>query len=426
MKSKLLKATLALMATAWVGGVQAQAPNFGTEEVVSEETTWVFNGDSYTVSDTETKNNSVNEKLYNRSATSGRGFKFSPLATPTELTFEDGYHVTVNKIATGIACSWDKTEAKSMTAGAAGDTYKNKMTPFFAFNVSVAGTCYAYVKAGMKSDSSVKDFRINFGKADGSTEISNISSGNCSSNSLTQIKYTCTEAGVFFLGSTAALDTPYEIYAIRFVPTEGKADKIVYIGATGYATYGSVDGNSYTLPAGLKAYGAKASADNHSVELTESTTGIKKTKAYILKGAPRTNYRLTINNGETSDPTNSTLERAKDAVNFTVDDKGFDSNTSKYYYILAADGDVAKFFAVANGSTLAKGKAYLQTDAQLTPHDGAGSRGVSIVFADEATGIETVQSSKLKVQGYYNLTGQRVEKPTKGLYIVNGKKIMVK
>lgn len=423
MKRNLLKVTLALMATAWVGGVQAQdTPNFGTEEVVNTETTWVFNGDIYTVSDTETKNISVNEKLYNRSATSGRGFKFSTLATPTELTFEDGYHVTVNKIATGTACSWDKTEAKSMTAGAAGDTYKNKMTPFFAFNVSVAGTCYAYVKAGIKSsDSNVKDFRINFGKADGSTDISNMSSGNCSSNSLTQIKYTCTEAGVFFLGSTAAIDTPYEIYAIRFVPTEG-AGKYVYIGTTGYATFSDAN-KHYSTPTGLSAYGAKAANGGNAVELI-SATNIKKQNGYILKGTPNTNYKLTELATGPTEPKDNELKRQASAKTFSVDGNGKDSE-NKYNYILAADNGVAKFFAVANGTTLAVGKAWLQTTTQLTP--AVGARGVNIIIGDETTGIrEMVKWRNGENEKFYNLAGQRVAQPAKGLYIVNGKKIMVK
>ena len=44
------------------------------------------------------------------------------------------------------------------------------------------------------------------------------------------------------------------------------------------------------------------------------------------------------------------------------------------------------------------------------------------------TGIGTVQSSKLKVQSstYYNLQGQRLTQPHKGLNIINGKKIFVK
>lgn len=42
------------------------------------------------------------------------------------------------------------------------------------------------------------------------------------------------------------------------------------------------------------------------------------------------------------------------------------------------------------------------------------------------TSINTVQGSGVMVNGYYNLAGQRVAQPTKGLYIVNGKKVVIK
>ena len=43
----------------------------------------------------------------------------------------------------------------------------------------------------------------------------------------------------------------------------------------------------------------------------------------------------------------------------------------------------------------------------------------------EVTAIETVKAEKANNE-YYNLAGQRVANPTKGLYIVNGKKVIIK
>ena len=44
----------------------------------------------------------------------------------------------------------------------------------------------------------------------------------------------------------------------------------------------------------------------------------------------------------------------------------------------------------------------------------------------ETTGINAVHGEGFMVNGYYNLNGQRVAKPTKGLFIVNGKKVVIK
>ena len=43
-----------------------------------------------------------------------------------------------------------------------------------------------------------------------------------------------------------------------------------------------------------------------------------------------------------------------------------------------------------------------------------------------ATGIQDVYSIKAEPGTIFDLQGRRVAKPAKGLYIINGKKIMVK
>ena len=48
------------------------------------------------------------------------------------------------------------------------------------------------------------------------------------------------------------------------------------------------------------------------------------------------------------------------------------------------------------------------------------------LFIDGATGIDEVRSKTDDIRsGYYNLNGQRVTQPGKGLYIVNGKKLII-
>lgn len=48
-----------------------------------------------------------------------------------------------------------------------------------------------------------------------------------------------------------------------------------------------------------------------------------------------------------------------------------------------------------------------------------------IVFNDNATGIRQVADAE-GGSPCYNLQGLQVEKPSKGLYIMNGKKVVVK
>ena len=44
----------------------------------------------------------------------------------------------------------------------------------------------------------------------------------------------------------------------------------------------------------------------------------------------------------------------------------------------------------------------------------------------KTTGIQTIIAEKLKNTAVYNLQGVRVDNPQKGLYIINGKKVVVK
>ena len=90
------------------------------------------------------------------------------------------------------------------------------------------------------------------------------------------------------------------------------------------------------------------------------------------------------------------------------------------YYVLVNNGGTPEFQCLAdNGATIPAGKAYLNAPT-------AGAR-LSIVFDDETTGIVNLPTANSKGEGaVYNLNGQRVQKAQKSLYIIDGKKVMVK
>ena len=107
----------------------------------------------------------------------------------------------------------------------------------------------------------------------------------------------------------------------------------------------------------------------------------------------------------------------------------------KYNYILQA-GPVFNM-ATTTGAYMPAGRAYLSTTVDAS---ASGAR-LSVVFDDDqTTGISATlndRSAEGRLQGkkeemindkfIYNLNGQRVENPKKGgIYIVNGKKVMMK
>ena len=99
------------------------------------------------------------------------------------------------------------------------------------------------------------------------------------------------------------------------------------------------------------------------------------------------------------------------------------SLTFKSAALIDSDGAKVAEFRKTTSGTLAANKAYLKLPS------GSSAR-LSIVFNDddsETTGVLDVQKHTTQSDNvYYNLRGMQVDKPTKGLYIMNGKKVIVK
>ena len=83
-----------------------------------------------------------------------------------------------------------------------------------------------------------------------------------------------------------------------------------------------------------------------------------------------------------------------------------------------------KFLYSAGLTKMKAFRAYFDFYDVLTSVEEAGSR-MHIVFNDNATGIRQVADAE-GGSPCYNLQGLQVEKPSKGLYIMNGKKVVVK
>ena len=189
----------------------------------------------------------------------------------------------------------------------------------------------------------------------------------------------------------------------------------VTIGATGYSTFSSPVPLDFSGVSGLTAYVAKSVAGGH-VTLSSVTTAPANT-GLVLAGEAGETYSIPVT-ASAEAPASNLLVGC--IVNTTV---AADSTSKFNNYVLVNEGGTAKFQSLVEyGATITGGKAFLKNGAY-----SVGAPVLKIVFADqEETGIETVQVSEPEANGYYNLAGQRVAKATKGLYIVNGKKVIMK
>ena len=88
-------------------------------------------------------------------------------------------------------------------------------------------------------------------------------------------------------------------------------------------------------------------------------------------------------------------------------------------YVLAKKSGVVGFYKWAGGS-LTSGKVYLPSSAVSGAHEFIG------FDESDVTAIEAVKSQNVENGQFFNLAGQKVLNPTKGLYIVNGRKVIIK
>ena len=96
------------------------------------------------------------------------------------------------------------------------------------------------------------------------------------------------------------------------------------------------------------------------------------------------------------------------------------------YILLKKDSDTEPTFYRSDGSgDIPANRAYLQIPLNLVP--SANNARITTVFEDEVTPVEDIlTTSDNSKDDYYNLNGQKVQTVKKGIYIKNGKKVIIR
>ena len=195
------------------------------------------------------------------------------------------------------------------------------------------------------------------------------------------------------------------IFKIEFTTVDASN---VNLNASGYATFST---NYPVEVSGAKAYTAALDFANEKITCTQIANGkVPAGAGVLLFGEPNAEVTLTPTTGATALTENNL--KATTLANGILATKGENN-----YYVLS--GNTFKQFT---GDAFSANKAYFEVDGE----NNVLARGFNIEFVDETTGINEVGSSEQEAERYYNLSGQRVALPTNGLYIVNGKKVIIK
>ena len=191
------------------------------------------------------------------------------------------------------------------------------------------------------------------------------------------------------------------------------ASKLAYgvtISKYKYATYRTTEKLNFT-DTGVSAY--TAAIDGNSVKLTKISDGIVDTGlGVVLYSGTAGTYDIPVTTAPaTVTNTGLLISDGKKATK--------DNNT----YVLGKKKEIVGFYRWIGNESLPAGRVYLNGGAS------AARDYLEFAFDDEATGMrDAVHHDKVEIRTdvVYDLQGRRVAQPGKGLYIVNGKKIVIK
>ena len=195
----------------------------------------------------------------------------------------------------------------------------------------------------------------------------------------------------------------------------------VTVTSAGMATYVSAYPLDFSKT-GIAAYKVKVKKQGEAT-LTKVGAVPAGTPVLLYKDGGATENIPIVASAETvsdNDLVAGTVTTATDGVP-TEDGKGYTN-----MILNNIGGNVGFYFAA--GNTVATNRAYLHIATSLAPYAVSGARSMEMVFDGTPTGVESITPSTIeKGKGtIYTLCGQRVAQPTKGLYIVNGKKVSIK
>lgn len=193
-----------------------------------------------------------------------------------------------------------------------------------------------------------------------------------------------------------------------YIQRTGDATETVSVSEAGFATYATTNNVVVPEDENVKVMTVKVNAAGTAIELNEVKAGtvIPAGKGILVK-ATAGNHNFVVTSEAGKELENNNLVAATTDV---------PSDGAKYF-ALTKIGEKVGFALVEKNVVIPAGKAYLE----VTKSTGAKFFGLD----GEATGINSVKTAKAD-GAYYTLEGVKTTKPVKGLYIHNGKKIVVK
>ena len=197
---------------------------------------------------------------------------------------------------------------------------------------------------------------------------------------------------------------------------EISADKApVTVSAAGYATYYN-SAKAYTLPAGCEGH---VFSDGNLQKIYDAGNAVPANEPLVIKAEAGT-YALNFTTTEKE----SWKSAGMNDLEGTDEETALPADDNYYFYALSLNSEgelssVGFYWMNETGAAFTNGahKAYLK----LAKSNGAAVKGFA--FNDLETAIQNVEANTA-CGTLYDLSGRKVNKVQKGIYIINGKKVV--
>ena len=374
---------------------------FENDEAVTQKTTW-RTGDMTTPGSDGTVQQL--NGLYGRGQSGSKNRSFFKASGTGSASFSDGTKVSWSSylyINNDYSGSWSLSASTHANNTNCGD--------YLAANIAVPGTFYVLFSSKDASSERTLDLYYEGVKAASATSTG--------SDDIKEIKYSVAAAGTLVLDCRKTC----RVYALRFVPTDkvGVYNRVTDIG------WGSMSlPYPAIVPDGTSAYYVSNYEDGDptgTLTLKKVNAGeVIPAQAGFLFNGVKGLYRLEKSMTAASWTDNMLKGTAEEALT------GYNSaSATDPIYVLAKIDDSTVGFKKFSGTSIDQYKAYLQLGTIVNAStfrfdiDGETTGVTPLLFPE---GEDVVRVS------WYTLDGRKLErKPTvKGVYIVNGKKTVIK
>ena len=315
---------------------------------------------------------------------------------------------SINLTAPIVINDWNDVSSSYSDYGS--DTYLDIMGYTFKIKECCKQTTLQFKKnAGILTSTTINStngFTVIIETADGSN-----ASGVLTLQIGSETPVTATGVGATAIAKTSATSTSFTIKnlssgvmklgKITIVPNQYSTTVQSY----GWATFIAPAPVEFAANTAYVVTDASISGTTGSLTM-EAVTQVPKDTPVLLKGAGSKDFTVIAS-------------AAAPATNLLSIGTGT-TPAGKYPYVLAKDGEGACFKLWTGDAATLNGRVVLLLDESIA--------ATSPVFLLDPSGTTAIESIKTKdVNGdFYDLQGRKVAQPTKGLYIVNGKKVIIK